>query len=282
MIPFLAWGFYCWFLFISTVAPGPNALQLDAGTWKEVLDLSFNFWLILPAFFPQFDIDTVSPVLEGIFNLLLAWAGLFAGFMIDGKTPSNGKIGQDDKKEKNGFLVPAIIMQFLTNAAYLPYLFTRKVPPYSISKNPLINEESGVVILSTVRPKPSFIMEELNSLEKACESKVLPLLFGSVGILSIYWGFFGRVDQGYTDFATRLSSYSSMMSTDRLGFSFVIDLIYFTLFQGWLINDDLSRRGLSNSDVANSGLAKIGTYVPFFGLVYYLLQRPSFPEKQPE
>jgi hypothetical protein len=218
----------------------------------------------------------------GIFNLLLAWAGLFAGFMIDGKTVTDGKkIQNENKKEENGFLVPVIIMQFLTNAAYLPYLFTRRLPVLTTGKNPLINEESGASV-SISTPKPSFFIEELSSLEKACESKVLPLLFGSIGILSIYWGLFGRVDQGYTDFASRLSSYSTMMSSDRLGFSFVIDLVYFTLFQGWLINDDLSRRGLSNADVASSGLAKIGTYIPFFGLVFYLLQRPSFPEKESE
>lgn len=257
LIPFGAWVFYCWFLFLSNVAPGPNALQLDAGTWKEVLDLSYNFWLILPIGFPNMDVDTVSPVLEGIFNLLLAWAGLFAGFMIDGKTSRK----EGEEEERNRFLVPAIIMQFLTNAAYLPYLFNRKVP---------VKREFA---------EPLYDSSELTSLEKACESKALPVAFGVVGAVAIYWGVFGRVGEGYSEIATRIESFTTMMQTDRLGFSFVVDLLYFSIFQGWLISDDLSRRGFSADESEKSTLAKIGSSVPFFGLVYYLIQRPSFPTK---
>ena len=262
LIPFGAWIFYCWFLFLSTVAPGPNALQLDANTWKEVLDLSYNFWLILPIFGPQFDVDTVSPVLEGIFNLLLAWAGLFAGFMIDGKSTAFEK--EDEKKVENKFILPAIIMQFLTNAAYLPYLFTRK------------NQSSTVSLGSN---QAQFTIGQLTPLEKVCESKALPVIFTTVGAVSIYWMFFGRIDGGYADMSSRMESFTSMMSSDRLGFSFVIDLLYFSLFQGWLIKDDLSRRGFSAADAANSTLSRIGSSVPFLGLAYYLLNRPSFPEE---
>ena len=262
LIPFGAWIFYCWFLFLSTVAPGPNALQLDANTWNEVLDLSYNFWLILPIFGPQFDVDTVSPVLEGIFNLLLAWAGLFAGFMIDGKITAIEREGE--KKADNKFILPAVVMQFLTNAAYLPYLFTRKSPSTTLS---LGSNQS------------QFSISELTPLEKVCESKAVPVLFTTVGAVSIYWMLFGRMDGGYPDIASRLESFNSMMSSDRLGFSFVIDLLYFTVFQGWLINDDLYRRGVSASNAASSPLAKIGSYVPFLGLAYYLFNRPSFPEE---
>jgi SnoaL-like domain len=259
LIPFGAWIFYCWFLFISNVAPGPNALQLDSATWKEVLDLSHNFWLIIPIGFPQLAVDTVSPVLEGIFNLLLAWAGLYAGFIVDGKQL---KTQNDVEEGENKFILPAIVMQFLTNAAYLPYLFTRKT--YNVG--------------SDTKERPLFNMEDLSPLEKVCESKGLPLLFGTVGIISIAWGLYGRLDQ-YSDVSTRIESFTSMMNTDRLGFSFVIDLLYFSVFQGWLINDDLLKRGLSAQESASSNLSKIGSSVPFFGLIYYLLQRPSFPKE---
>ena len=261
LIPFGAWLFYCWFLFLSNVAPGPNALQLDSDTWKEVLDLSYNFWLILPIGFPQLAVDTVSPVLEGIFNLLLAWAGLYAGFMVDGKQL---KTQNDVKEPENKFILPAIVMQFLTNAAYLPYLFTRKT--YS----------SGTG--SDTNARPLFNIGDLSSLEKICESKGLPVLFGTVGIISIAWGLFGRMDQ-YSEMSSRIESFTSMMNTDRLGFSFVIDLLYFSVFQGWLIKDDLLKRGLSAQESSSSNLSKIGSSVPFFGLIYYLLQRPSFPEE---
>lgn len=35
-LPLGAWLFYNWFVFLSNVAPGPNALSLDPATWKEV------------------------------------------------------------------------------------------------------------------------------------------------------------------------------------------------------------------------------------------------------
>jgi steroid delta-isomerase-like uncharacterized protein len=75
LIPLVGWVFYCWLLFLSDVAPGYNALSMDPNTWNQVLALSWNFWLVLPIGFPQWDIDSLSPVLEGLFNFLLAYAG---------------------------------------------------------------------------------------------------------------------------------------------------------------------------------------------------------------
>ena len=94
----------------------------------------------------------VSPVLEGLFNGLLAWAFMFAGFLSDERS-GTGPYGSRDpryyermvenqeqvldngvvlvppvsiaKKNLIG-LVPTIIgMQFLMSAFFLPYLFTR-------------------------------------------------------------------------------------------------------------------------------------------------------------
>lgn len=229
-------------------------------------------------------------MLEGIFNLLLAWAGLFAGFMVDGKAVKTVKEmnemkgikgnkqlvsiegtrsdkGEEKKEEGNKFIVPIVVMQFLTNAAYLPYLFTRK--PLTLP-TPTNNKS----------PMPLFFQEDLTSLENICESKALPLLFGIVGIVSVLWGVYRRVE-GYPDWSTRVLSFTNMMNTDRLGFSFVIDLVYFSFFQGWLVNDDLLKRGMgvSREDVGRTNMAKIGTYIPFFGLIYYMLSRPSFPKE---
>lgn len=53
VVPFAGWLFYCYFLFISNYAPGPNALALDPATWQEVRDLSLNFWLVMPAIAPN-------------------------------------------------------------------------------------------------------------------------------------------------------------------------------------------------------------------------------------
>ena len=73
-----AWVAYVSIVFFSNgILPGPDATQLDAATWVEVRDLSLNFWLISPLLGLPFA-PVVHPGLEGIFNLLLAWAAAFA------------------------------------------------------------------------------------------------------------------------------------------------------------------------------------------------------------
>lgn len=239
VIPLLAWLFYCWYLFFSDIAPGVNVLHISYSTLKEVLDLSLNFWLILPIFFPSYAAEA-HPVMDGLFNLVLAWSGLFAGFMLDGK-----RIGQ-----RNEFLPSIIGMQFVTNAVYLPYLVSRK--PFAASERALQ-------------------MEPLSLVETACESRLLPSLFGLVGIVSVCWAALGRMDE-YDNLAQRFDSFLSIASNDRLVWAFVVDAIYYMIFQGWLINDDAERRNLEES----SSLLKFAKYVPFFGLVFYLIFRPVF------
>ena len=114
-VPLVAWGLYCSIVFFSNgILPGPDATQFDAATWVEVRDLSLNFWLISPLLGLPFA-PTVHPGLEAIFNLLLAWAAAFGGFLVDGR-----------KGRPSGSMVPTVLwMQLLTNAFFLPYLATR-------------------------------------------------------------------------------------------------------------------------------------------------------------
>ena len=70
-------------LFISEgILPGVNALALEQRTWEEVRDLSLNFFLVAPLLKLPFS-PVVHPMLEGVFNLLLSWAAMFAGFLSD-------------------------------------------------------------------------------------------------------------------------------------------------------------------------------------------------------
>ena len=48
----------------------------------------------------------------------------------------------------------------------------------------------------------------------------------------------------FGDLAARTASLGELLSYDRLGSSFVVDLALFALFQGWLVDDDLRRRGV--------------------------------------
>ena len=252
-VPVAFWALYCWGLFLSDALPGVNALALDGKTWQEVIDLSLNFWLVLPILQPE-AAPHLHPVFEGSFNLVLAWSALFAGFLIDGKKVDS-KLSlemEEDASEANEMLPTVLGMQFLTNAIYLPYL---------------INREGA--------PSTPPVYSSLSAVEKVAESKALPVVLGGVGSLSIYWAVLGRVaETPYSDFSVRFSSYFDFISHDRLGFSFIIDLIYFACFQGWLLDDDLLRRGVSEGQPNASLLKAVGKYVPFFGLLYYLAARP--------
>lgn len=76
----------------------------------------------------------------------------------------------------------------------------------------------------------------------------------------------------------------NIYSVDRVGSSFIVDLIVFGLFQGWLVDDDLRRRGVNIDDMpSDSNIALLrgaAKYVPFFGLAAYLTLRPALPSRE--
>ena len=106
IVPATIWAAYMYILFFSDgILPGANALALEVRTWEEVRDLSLNFFLVSPMLGLDFA-PVVHPMLEGVFNLLLAWAAMFAGFL------------SDERKDKPNLLPfgPMLIgMQFLTS-----------------------------------------------------------------------------------------------------------------------------------------------------------------------
>ena len=257
VLPLAGFLFYCWFVFLSTVAPGPNALSLDPGTWAEVRDLSLNFWLLMPAIAPESS-PVLHPCLEGLFNLLLAWAALFSGFMVDGKVfggegGREGGVEEGEKKKGNGILPYVLGMQLLTNAIYLPYLVVRKK-----AWNPREEgREEGY---------------ELTKAEKFGESKIPPLFFTAVGVLALAWAGLARGEVYGVEFSERWGTFMDILGKDRLTFSFVVDLVYFWVFQGWLVDDDLKRR-VEGMEGGGVGLA-LCKAVPFWGLAAYLVTRP--------
>ncbi|VEU34051.1 unnamed protein product [Pseudo-nitzschia multistriata] len=241
MVPTLVWATYMYVVFFSDWFYGLPATSLEVRTWEEVRDLSLNFFLVSPILDLPFA-PVVHPGLEGIFNLLLSWAAMFAGFLSD-----------DRKSKPNLFpMLPAVAgMQFLTSAFLLPYLATRSV------------EDNGTESVAI----PA---EEITPVIKATDSKILGLAMGLVGTGSIAWGLFARFDD-FGDISTRYASLIDLLSIDRVGSSFLVDLAIFGLFQGWLVEDDAKRRGMD----PDSLLAKAAKYVPFFGLVSYLTLRPG-------
>ncbi|MEL7476884.1 MAG: hypothetical protein AAGJ55_11745, partial [Cyanobacteria bacterium J06555_12] len=131
---------------------------------------------------------------------------------------------------------------FLTNVFYLPWLALRR------SQQPL---PSG----------------PLTPVEQLSESRWLPRCLAVVAIASFGWAAFGRPEFG--DWAVRWPDVVQIVKTDRLAYSFAIDLATFWVFQGWLVSDDMARRHWSSTVVA-----WVARLVPFMGLVVYLSVRP--------
>ncbi len=251
LLPLTMWILYMYIVFLSDgILPGANALQLEQRTWEEVRDLSLNFFLVSPLLHLPFA-PVVHPMLEGVFNLLLAWAGMFAGFL------------SDERKDKPNILEfgPIVIgMQFLTSAFLLPYLAVRS------------SEDEEGDVQNTV------YKEDITGSIQATVGEWKPLggLLGGVGSASIVWAFLARPEFGA--FSERYDSFKALLSIDRVGSSFLVDLAIFALFQGWFVDDDMKRRGVGSGEmVALKNLAK---FVPFFGLAFYLTFRPPLPSRE--
>lgn len=246
LVPTAVWATYIYVVFFSSWFFGLPATAFEVRTWEEVRDLSLNFFLVSPILGLPFA-PVVHPGLEGIFNLLLSWAAMFAGFL------------SDDRKRKPNLLpmLPTVVgMQFLTSAFLLPYLATRS--------------SEGALVVKVPE-------DEMTPVIRVTENKILGLAMGFVGAGSIFWGLFAR-SEDFGDLATRFASLVDLLSIDRVGSSFVVDLTIFAFFQGWLVDDDVKRRGMDS----NSILVKFAKYVPFFGLAAYLASRPEIPIRYEE
>eukprot|EP00544_Gedaniella_sp_CCMP2646_P004307 CAMPEP_0202492340 /NCGR_PEP_ID=MMETSP1361-20130828/9092_1 /ASSEMBLY_ACC=CAM_ASM_000849 /TAXON_ID=210615 /ORGANISM="Staurosira complex sp., Strain CCMP2646" /LENGTH=565 /DNA_ID=CAMNT_0049122535 /DNA_START=267 /DNA_END=1964 /DNA_ORIENTATION=+ len=247
-IPIISWVAYTYIVFLSNgILPGANALQLEQRTWEEVRDLSLNFFLVSPILNLPFS-PTVHPILEGVFNLLLSWAALFAGFFSDER---------DDKPNLLPIVPTVVGMQFLTSAFLLPYLATRAT------------EKKNVQVFKEDLSTPARIVDSPFALG--------PLL-GFVGTGSIAWGALAR-QADFGGWSERVTSFWQLMSIDRVGSSFLVDLAIFALFQGWLVDDDMRRRGICVDKGEEAILRNVAKFVPFFGMAFYMIRRPTVPPR---
>ncbi|GMH61163.1 hypothetical protein TrRE_jg12706 [Triparma retinervis] len=77
----------------------------------------------------------------------------------------------------------------------------------------------------------------------------------------------------------RLGSYGKALVGMQVGCSFLVDLVVFGIFQGWMVDDDMRRRGVGGeggrepTEVERLGVG-LAKFVPFIGLSSYLLLRP--------
>jgi hypothetical protein len=147
-----------------------------------------------------------------------------------------------------------------TNAVLLPYLVIRPTPSQRRKASKARAEEAP----SSFAP--------LSGVEAFGESRKAAIAFTAVGALSLAWCVGGRPEFG--GLSERLGSFAELAGTDRLTFSFLVDLLYFWYFQSWLVADDAARRGFKGS------LALVNR-VPFFGMAWWFITRPALPGYEP-
>merc|ERR1711957_193215 len=175
-------------------------------------------------------------------------------------------------------------MQFLTSAFYLPYLVTRT----GESPRLLLDDGTREVFYDEAEPVYDFettvVKEDITGASiqrRIAENTTFQKVLGGVGAYSILWFLFADGSGGKglfgDNFGERWESFGELLSIDRVGCSFLVDLVIFGVFQGWLVDDDLRRRGTIPETAGTMRI--VAKYVPFFGLVAYFLMRPSLPSK---
>ena len=310
LLPFTAWVAYIYIVFFSQgILPGKDFFHTDPKTWIEVQNLSFNFMFIAPA--AKLPVAAkLHPMLEGVFNGLLAWAAMFWGFLSDDRTGFGTGYDRDldmtgrsaryyerlmqnqEQEFDNGIVVvpsvsitkrnlipllPTVIgMQFLTSAFFLPYLFARTSERRYESDYERFDRRGP----GALRVRPLY-REELDKTQVLGEWKGLGILLGSIGVFALWWGAGGRVEDA-KDFGPpiwesgkRTTEFMKILANDRIAATIILDFWVFGFFQGWLVDDDWRRRGRSLEE--ESFLRNVAKFIPFFGLAAYLTFRPSYP-----
>ena len=298
-IPFIIWTTYVWIVFFSNgILPGKDIFHADKRAWDEIRALSLNIFYVSPVLGMKLS-PSVHPCLEAVFNTIIAWTFMFMGFLSDERTGMGSDIRDfepyyeklyERREEELGdgrllippvsptkrnlvSILPTVIgMQFLTSAFLLPYLFCRT------------SERSTI---NSYQPRPRSVLtrplykEELDrSASVVGEWRGLGIIGGFLGLLGVYWFFNGRIPEfgpPLWESPKRMQSFEKLLSIDRVGSTFVLDLIIFSFFQGWLVDDDWKRRGRSMED--EKFLRNVAKFVPFWGLACYLTFRPGFPTR---
>jgi hypothetical protein len=85
-----------------------------------------------------------------------------------------------------------------------------------------------------------------------------------VGIVSMIWFVFGRLDGGYGDLAERWDYFLGHIGSDRPTYAFIWDLCCYTIFQPWLIRDNYQNVRRDRLETV-----KALHLVPYVGLVAY-------------
>ncbi|MDE5073279.1 MAG: hypothetical protein O4861_13025 [Trichodesmium sp. St16_bin4-tuft] len=207
IISILLWLLSATYIYILLLSPQDQLLPngpiwaVQPETIKEVIEVSINFFFILPIFnvigIKYMEAPIVHPWLESLFNFAEAWIFMFLPLLL---------------VDRRGGELPKILIwsmaMFLTNTFLLPYMAWR----------------------STATELP---------IEEQMSKGLLAKIFGVVGLIigsiAIVWGIFARPEFG--DIPTRGKFFIQNFQSDRLTIAFCVDVILFAIFQAVLIGN---------------------------------------------
>ncbi|XP_065880486.1 uncharacterized protein [Euphorbia lathyris] len=237
------WGFegvYILWLFLLPYAPGDPVWAISKETVESLIGLSLNFFFILPfinsAGIHFIEAPVLHPVSEGLFNFVIGWTFMFAPLLFT-----------DCKRDRYKGSLDILwgLQMFLTNTFLIPYMAIRLNDADSES-SPEKRSQLGTVMTNG--------------------AAIVGLIGGLACLVSAVWAVYGRMDGNFGSITERWEFLVSYLGTERLAYAFIWDIGFYTIFQPWLIGENLQ-----NIEKSKIELVKYLRFVPVVGLVAYLV-----------
>ncbi|KAF5180367.1 transmembrane protein [Thalictrum thalictroides] len=257
-------GVYILWLFLLPYAPGDPVWAIGSDTLNSIVGLSLNFFFVLPlinfgnliivgmhvyilyAFFGRvvgihvLEAPVLHPMSEGLFNFVIGWTFMFAPLLFT-----------DCKRNRYKGSLDVLwgFQTLLTNTFLIPYMAIR-LNAADVEYTPKEPSEFGALMIKS--------------------APVVGLICGVTCLISILWALFGRMDGDFGSVSDRWEFLISYFGSERLAYAFVWDIVLYTIFQPWLIGENLPNVRYGKVDIV-----KRLRFIPVVGLVAYLITLDS-------
>lgn len=95
---------------------------------------------------------------------------------------------------------------------------------------------------------------------------IVGLLGGAICLISALWALYGRTGSNFGGISDRWEFLIGYLGSERLAYAFIWDILLYSVFQPWLIGDNLQ-----NVERSKIGMVNYLRFVPVVGLVAYLV-----------